>query len=74
VIESAQLSAGSEYLTGHAHSDLIEWAVEYGVLGLGLFAGFVLAAWSRFRRSPARGALAASAVLSLGCTSGTSRS
>ena len=66
VIQSAQRSAQAEYLSGHAHSDLMEWAVEYGLLGLGLVAGFIAAAWSTFVRSPVRGALVASGVLSLG--------
>lgn len=66
LVEMRQLAANSDFLSGHAHSDVVEWAVEYGLIGLVLLGGFVMAAWSRFQRSVVRGALVASGILSLG--------
>lgn len=51
---------------GHAHSDLVEWIYETGLVGLALLVGFLVAAWRAFRVSPVRPALVVIALLALG--------
>jgi len=50
----------------HAHSDLVEWGVEMGLVGILLLLGWITCATPRLWHSPVRGSLIALTVLSLG--------
>lgn len=60
------LSAVGPGWFGHAHSSLVEWIYETGLIGLILLIGFVVSAWPAFRRSPVAPSLVAIAILALG--------